>query len=188
MTEPIDPKRRKVPLRAFLNDFRSTLRDQELKEKYDLSARAYVSLVKALLANQVITPADLARRKEVAVQRDLVKESQFLAGLFICPNCSHPHPQPFAKCPACGANPDDFRPPSEVIDSFASTSGQISVEEDETDLEVEVEEEVKGVRQVLDAHPGKSPVSDEKSKPEAKGKTSALRSVRSFFGTKFKKK
>jgi hypothetical protein len=100
--------RGKVPLNQFLADLKSTLTDQELREKYQLSALDFVGLIKSLLAKCIITPQDLVDRRESAVQRDLQKESQFLQGLYLCPACSHPSPARFDRCPACGASPADF--------------------------------------------------------------------------------
>lgn len=98
-----DP-RRTIPLKKFLADYRSLLDDRELMEKYGLSARSFVNLIKALMQKNLITSRDLAKRRELAVQRDLVRESQFLSSLYICPNCSHPSPNPFDVCPACGTD------------------------------------------------------------------------------------
>jgi hypothetical protein len=105
-----------VPLKEFLLDFRSNLTDHELRERYELSARGFVSLIRALLAKNIITPDDLSMRKEIAERRDLAKQSEFLKGLYICPQCSHPHPTAFARCPACGADPQE----SEMDDIYGS--------------------------------------------------------------------
>ncbi len=133
MTDNIEPTRGKVPLNYFLADFRSHLTDHALREKYALSAKAFVSLIKALLAKNVITPADLEKRKVMAVQRDLAKESEFLSGLSICPNCSHPHPKPFEKCPACGADPADFIPRQETPDPLSTSGRHFYIDDSETE-------------------------------------------------------
>jgi hypothetical protein len=130
MADNPEPIRAKVPLNQFLADFRSLFTDQALREKYQLSAKAFVSLIKALLAKGIVTPEDLEKRKMMAVQRDLAKESEFLSGLSICPNCSHPHPRPFERCPACGAQPADYMPRQEILDPF-SISGRHFYIEDE---------------------------------------------------------
>lgn len=132
MADNIEPTRGKVPLNYFLADFRSRLTDHELREKYELSAKAFVSLIKALLAKNVITPSDLEKRKVMAVQRDLAKESEFLSGLSICPNCSHPHPKPFEKCPACGADPADFIPRQETLDPLSTSGRHFYIDDSET--------------------------------------------------------
>jgi hypothetical protein len=133
MSDKTEPPRGKVPLNQFLADFRSKLTDHELREKYELSAKAFISLIKALLAKTIITPADLEKRKVMAVQRDLAKESEFLSGLYICPNCSHPHPQPFERCPACGAKPGDYMPQQEVLDPLSTSGAHFYVDDNRTE-------------------------------------------------------
>ena len=123
MPDQEQQKTGKIPLKSFLADFRSSLTDAELRQKYRLSARAFISLIRALLNKGLITAGDLARRKELAVQRDLEKESEFLSGLYICPNCSHPHPSPFGRCPACGAEPGDAFAAKELLNPVISTTG-----------------------------------------------------------------
>lgn len=132
MTEKSEQARLKVPLSSFLADLSSSLSDQELRDKYDLSAKAFVSLIKALLTKNVISPLDLEKRKEMAVRRDLAKESQFLSGLYICPNCSHPHPSPFARCPACGAVPAEVAPSQEVMENLSASGDHFYIDESKT--------------------------------------------------------
>jgi len=103
-----DP-RLKIPLKRFLADFRSPLDDRELMQRYGLSARSFVNLITTLMKKNVLSKSDLDKRKEVAAQRDLARETQFLSSLYICAHCSHPSPTPFDKCPACGA---ELKPPS----------------------------------------------------------------------------
>jgi hypothetical protein len=133
MSEKTEPPRGKVPLNQFLADFRSKLTDHELREKYDLSAKAFISLIKALLGKNIINPGDLEKRKVMAVQRDLAKESEFLSGLYICPNCNHPHPQPFERCPACGAKPGDHVPQQEALDPLSTSGAHFYVDDNRTD-------------------------------------------------------
>gem|GEM_PF-707979 len=127
MVDRPEQPRGTVPLNSFLADFRSPVTDQELRENYGLSARAFVSLIKALLGRNLITPEDLAWRREMAVERDLAKESQFLSGLFMCPNCSHPSPVPFEVCPACGAKVSDFNQTQDSIDLVSPSGGHAYV-------------------------------------------------------------
>lgn len=103
--------------------------DRELMDKYGVSASGLVALIKKLVAQNLITGNDLQIRKQKAVQRDLAREAQFLSGLFICPACGHPSPQPFEQCPACGALVEDFAPAQEVIDSITTSGGHIYVDE-----------------------------------------------------------
>jgi len=199
MPEPKQEKRGKVPLKPFLADFRSNMTDQGLRKKYGLSAQAFVSLIKALLAKQVVTPEDLARRREMAVQRDLARESEFLAGLFICPNCGHPSPKPFDVCPACGANVDDFLPVESLLDSL-TTTGRIKVEEIDDVVEVEVIEEMDEAQGVLEVEEVEEiggsrqesrvveSLEGREGEPEGEKKSSRLGSLRSLISEKLKKK
>lgn len=186
MPEQIDEHRSRFPLKSFLADFRSNLTDQELKHRYKLSTQAFVVLIKHLALKNVINERDLARRKEMAVQRDLARESEFLAGLFICPNCSHPSPEPFKICPACGARPEDFLPGEELLDSLATTGGHVHV--GDVDEEVEVVEQLD-VSHVPPQGPNEqSGASTRDTETETKEKSSLLKAVRSFFSQKLKKK
>ncbi len=94
MAENNQDQRQKIPLKRFLADFRSPLDDRELMQRYGLSARSFVTLVTTLMKKNLLDKRDLDKRKEIAVQRDLARESQFLSSLYICPNCSHPSPTP----------------------------------------------------------------------------------------------
>ncbi len=142
MTDPTQDSPGKVPLKPFLADFRSTLTDHELREKYELSAVGFVSLIKALLAQNLINTGDLAKRRELAVQRDLAKQSKFLSGLSICPNCSHPSPHPFEKCPACGADAPGPASQGESLDNVPNSGDFAYVGADGEDVEVEIIEDI----------------------------------------------
>ncbi|MGO9567840.1 MAG: hypothetical protein ACLP5H_09895 [Desulfomonilaceae bacterium] len=143
MTDPTQDSPGKVPLKPFLADFRSTLTDHELREKYELSAVGFVSLIKALLAQNLITTDGLAKRREMAVQRDLAKQSKFLSGLSICPHCSHPSPHPFEKCPACGAEASEPVSQEESLDDMSGSGDYAYIGADGEDVEVEIIEEVQ---------------------------------------------
>ncbi len=171
----------KIPLKSFLADFRSSPTDAELREKYRLSARAFISLIRALLAKGLITPTDLAKRKELAVQRDLEKQSEFLSGLYICPNCSHPHPSPFERCPACGEEPGDAFAAKDLLNPVVSTTGSHFLVDDDEDTEDMDDQEV-----VLDESTPTETKAGESDRRDA-GKDSTLKSVRSLF-SKLKKK
>jgi hypothetical protein len=202
MTDPTQDSPGKVPLKPFLADFRSTLTDHELREKYGLSAVGFVSLIKALLAQKLITAEDLAKRREMAVQRDMAKQSKFLSGLTICPNCSHPSPHPFDKCPACGAEASAPASQEESVDSVPTSGDYAYVGADGEDVEVELVEEgdemplEEGLRseQEKGSSPKKSTRENAgagqgagKDKAADKPKASALGEIRSIF-SKFKKK
>jgi len=188
MDDHTEKPRRKVPIREFLADFRSSRTDRELREKYNLSARGFVSLIKALLQQNIISSVDLAKRREMSVKRDLARESEFLAGLFICRNCSHPSPHPFERCPACGAE----APPAsdhEIPGVITPTHNHIFVEESpgsvtqETEVlsEADIEEE-----KPAEGSP-RSVARAGKRREEDQEKSSAMGSLRSFF-SKLKKK
>ncbi|MBM3303355.1 MAG: zinc ribbon domain-containing protein [Deltaproteobacteria bacterium] len=185
MTDQIEQKTAKVPLKSFLADLRSPLTDAELIQKYDLSARSFLSLIKALLTQNLITAQDLAWRKEMAVQRDLAKESEFLAGLYICPHCSHPHPKPFAICPACGGDTGDSFAEQELLSSILSSSGNHVLNREEARPDV-------AETQLLDSSelpvPGREPPrAEEEDLEDLKTKPSTLDSFRSII-SKLKKK
>jgi hypothetical protein len=172
MAENNQDQRLKIPLKRFLADFRSQLDDRELMQRYGLSARSFVNLITTLMKKGLLTKSDLDQRKEVAVQRDLARETQFLSSLYICPNCSHPSPSPFDKCPACGA---DSRPPSreeEVYTPITRSEEHVYVQPTSMLDEVEVEE-------ITETDPNNHEPND----PE---RPSALSSVRSFFSRKGK--
>lgn len=135
MAETPRETRGKIPLNRFLKDFRSSVPDHDLREKYSLSARSFVTLIKTLLARNIVTPEDLAKRRAIAVQRDLAKESQFLSGLFICPNCNHPHPERFESCPACGVNLASLVPERESRDPLTTTGSHFYVDDEVEALE-----------------------------------------------------
>jgi hypothetical protein len=203
MTDPTQDSPGKVPLKPFLADFRSTLTDHELREKYGLSAVGFVSLIKALLAQKLITTDDLAKRREVAVQRDLAKQSKFLSGLTICPNCNHPSPHPFKKCPACGADAPGPASQEELLDNVPTSGDYAYVGADGEDVEVELVEEIdeKPIKEASrsEQKKGSSPKKSTREngsagqgagredKATGKPKTSALGEIRSIF-SKLKKK
>ncbi|MCA1961426.1 MAG: zinc ribbon domain-containing protein [Desulfomonile sp.] len=184
MSDPHGQKRGKVPLKRFLQDLRTNLTDQELMRKYDLSAQAYVSLIKALLQKKYISQQDLARRKEINVKRDLMRESQFLATLCICPQCGHPHPEPFETCPACGAKMVSH-PCEEVLVSMSTIGVEVPASELPTGPSGSLQESedltqsvvVEGIEEV-----DEEPALQNGSKPEKK--PSAMQTVRSILNKK----
>jgi hypothetical protein len=188
MVDNTEQRRAKVPIREFLADFRSSLDDRELREKYNLSARGFVSLIKALLAQNLISPSDLSKRKEVAVKRDLAKESQFLAGLFICPQCSHPSPHAFDQCPACGTELHT-RVGGAIPGTVTSSGNHVLVEESPSDLtqETEILPEADVEEEAPEETAGKPSAQAGDRKREGHEKPSAMDSIRSLF-SKLKKK
>jgi hypothetical protein len=184
MVDNTEQRRAKVPIREFLADFRSSLDDRELREKYNLSARGFVSLIKALLAQNLISPSDLSKRKEVAVKRDLAKESQFLARLFICPQCSHPSPYAFDRCPACGTELHT-RVGGAIPGTVTSSGNHVLVEESPSDLTQETE--ILPETDVEEETAEESAAQAGDRKREGREKPSAMDSIRSLF-SKLKKK
>jgi hypothetical protein len=184
MAENTEKPRAKVPIREFLSDFRSALTDRELREKYKLSARGFVSLIKALLAQEIISSVDLAKRREMSVKRDLARESEFLAGLYICRNCSHPSPIPFDRCPACGANASSAAS-REVNSIITPTENHVLVEE--SPGSVTQETEVISESDIEEETPEESVGEPYKRGARTEDKSSAVGSIRSLF-SKLKKK
>jgi hypothetical protein len=188
----------RIPLKPFLEDYRSSMSDREIMAKYSLSAQAFVSLIKTLLAQNAITHQEITGRRAAAEQRELAKESQFLAGLHICPYCGHPHPAPFTTCPACGA---EVRTPSHVEDvlrSVTSSSGDhILLQEEFPPPSQEAEPEEVDVIEVDDADDTEEteqveiqavirPESPAPTDPSAAKRRSTVDSVRSFLSKTIK--
>lgn len=167
MSDQTQDTRGKVPLKPFLADFRSTLTDHELRQKYELSARGFVSLIKALLDQNLITTDDLTRRREMAVQRDLAKQSKFLSGLSICRHCNHPSPHPFEKCPACGADAVETDSREESLDEMSTSGNHFYVGPDMEEIEAEVIEEV------VDETPSREAPRSKQEKGSSRGKKAA---------------
>jgi hypothetical protein len=174
MAENNQDPRLKIPLKRFLADFRSPLDDRELMQRYGLSARSFVNLVTTLMKKNLLEKKDLDQRKEVAVQRDLARETQFLSSLYICPHCSHPSPMPYARCPACGAalesTPQDEEayPPVTTSEGHAYVAPTNMLEEVEVEVEEVTESEANG------------------REPKVQAKPSPIASVKSFFSRKGK--
>lgn len=179
MPEDPSPKKDRIPIKSFLADFGTGLSDQELMDKYELSARSFIKLIQALLEKEVISEAELDRRRQQAVERDLKRESEFIAGLYICPSCGHPHPTPFEECPACGASAE----PTDTFDELSTT---------EISREVAAFERQNVNPPQPDPQPTledseKEPVSEEPEAPE-KDHGSRLGALKSFLSEKLRKK
>jgi DNA-binding Lrp family transcriptional regulator len=186
MTQRSGSSRGKVPLKPFIKDFRSPMPDQELKEKYNLSPRAFLSLIKALLEKNIITNQDVLRRREMSVQRDMAKEAQFLAGLYICPNCGHPHPKPFTVCPACEVDVSDMLDNQQPLTAVSETGGHFYVEDivgEEAELGSEVEDDETSEKQEKASEQKVTVKEDTPSRGR-----SAVGAITSFFSLKKKKK
>lgn len=137
-------KTRKVEVKSFIIDFRSEMPDHDIMEKHGLTPRAFVQLVKALIARNILVESDLNVRREKAAQRDAAKQSEFLSGLFLCPHCGHPSPVPFEVCPACEApvhDPGEDESPEASMTSHGKHIVVASGNDDEDDLYLDDDEE-----------------------------------------------
>jgi len=87
--------KRKITAREVLRDIRSGLSDQDLMEKYTLSAQGLQSVFHKLVNAGVITQPELDDRVPIS-------ERTVDLGLFICPACGNIQGTEFATCPRCG--------------------------------------------------------------------------------------
>lgn len=87
--------KRKITAREVLRDIRSGLSDQDLMEKYTLSAQGLQSVFHKLVSAGVITQPELDDRVPIT-------ERTVDLGLFICPACGNIQGTEFAICPRCG--------------------------------------------------------------------------------------
>ena len=87
--------KRKITAREVLRDIRAGLSDQDLMEKYTLSAQGLQSVFHKLVNAGVITQPELDDRVPIT-------ERTVDLGLFICPACGNIQGTEFATCPRCG--------------------------------------------------------------------------------------
>lgn len=149
--------------------------DQELREKYELSPRAFLSLIKALLDQKVISSQDLEQRKAISIQRDQAKEAAFLANLYICPYCGHPSPLPFEQCPACELDVKD------VLGAENILSSETVVTEEHAYVQ---EAEVEVIEEIEESPPEEERAGIRADQKQQKGKPSAVSTIRSLFSRK----
>ncbi len=176
MADSTQETRAKIPLKGFLADYKSGLPDRAVMQKYGLSARSLISLIKTLVEKKVLDANDLARRKQMTEQVELVKEQQFLKGLFICPHCGHPHPQQFDICPACGAHPADYHQPEQIVEDVTTTGGHFYV--DDTTTVVDQDQAPQDMPEPVRPAEGKSedaPDSGTSPEPQAEDADKTLR-------------
>jgi len=88
-------EKRKITAREVLRDIRSGLSDQDLMEKYTLSAQGLQSVFHKLVSAGVISQPELDDRVPIT-------ERTVDLGLFICPACGNIQGKEFATCPRCG--------------------------------------------------------------------------------------
>lgn len=87
--------KRKITAREVLRDIRFGLSDQDLMEKYTLSAQGLQSVFHKLVNAGAITQPELDDRVPIS-------ERTVDLGLFICPACGNIQGTEFATCPRCG--------------------------------------------------------------------------------------
>jgi len=75
-------EKRKVTAREILRDVRSSLRDQDILEKYTLSAQGLQSVFHKLVNAGVVIQGQLENRAPIS-------ERTVDLGLFICPPCGN---------------------------------------------------------------------------------------------------
>jgi hypothetical protein len=188
MTQDDRQKRSKIPLKAFLTDYKSSMVDAELMEKYGLTVANFISLMKTLTQKGLLTSADRELRKRLIEAKELAKETTFLRSLFLCANCGHPHPKKFDICPACGADQSEFAEGEDETDHISTTGGHFYVPEPrapEPKVSKEKEAEASPPRSTQPAAPGvkkpPAPSPDEKTQEQPPKKRSAIESIRSLF-------
>jgi hypothetical protein len=89
--------KRKITAREVLRDIRSGSSDQDLMEKYTLSAQGLQSVFHKLVTAGVITQGELDDRVPIT-------ERTVDLGLYICPACGNIQGTEFITCPRCGFN------------------------------------------------------------------------------------
>jgi hypothetical protein len=87
--------KRKITAREVLRDIRFGLSDQDLMEKYTLSAQGLQSVFHKLVNAGAITQPELDDRVPIS-------ERTVDLGLFICPACGNIQGTEFTTCPRCG--------------------------------------------------------------------------------------
>jgi hypothetical protein len=88
-------EKRKITAREILKDIRAGLSDQDLMEKYTLSAQGLQSVFHKLVTAGAITQVELDDRVPIS-------ERTVDLGLFICPACGNIQGKEFITCPRCG--------------------------------------------------------------------------------------
>lgn len=88
-------QKRKIDAREALKDIRNGLSDEELMEKYSLSAQGLQSLFRKLVESGLLTQYELDDRNPFH-SRTVVLD------LFRCPSCGMPQFEKFDVCPQCG--------------------------------------------------------------------------------------
>lgn len=90
-------------VQQFVADYCGGLKDRELIDKHELTAKEMIQLIKQLVQEGQITRDDYFNRNRRIEERETRQEHTFLQSLHHCPICSHAQPDAFTVCPACGA-------------------------------------------------------------------------------------
>ncbi|MEW6114719.1 MAG: protein kinase [Thermodesulfobacteriota bacterium] len=134
---------RKLPINQFTKDYCAALPDRDLLVKYGLSANQLVKVVKKLINNGTLTKEQYFERNRKIKELEAEEEKSFLASLYHCPVCSHAHPTPFIRCPACGSDVSKHkdRPKAAKADQESAREKRISAGESEIGTQVAAEED-----------------------------------------------
>ncbi len=92
----------KVDIREFVADYCRGVKDRDLLAKHQLKPNQMVVIIKKLMNEGVITKEQYFTRNRIVEEAEIHEEKRFLKSLYHCPVCSHMHPHPFHRCPACG--------------------------------------------------------------------------------------
>jgi hypothetical protein len=87
--------KRKIDAREALKDIRQGMTDEELMEKYSLSAQGLQSLFHKLVEAGLITQYELDDRAPFGTRTVALD-------IFRCPSCGMPQFEKFDVCPQCG--------------------------------------------------------------------------------------
>ena len=98
-----------LDIQEFVKDYCLPLSDRDLINKYQISAKELIPLIRKLVIDGFITKEHHQERTRKMKQREAVQEKSFLKSLYHCPLCNHIHPTPFEVCPACGTSIADPR-------------------------------------------------------------------------------
>lgn len=94
---------------GFVQDFCSGVKDRDLLEKYNITAKEMIKMVKKLINEGTLTKEQYFERSRKIEELEAKQERDFLKSLYQCPVCGHLHPTPFIRCPACGADVSEGR-------------------------------------------------------------------------------
>lgn len=85
----------RIKAKELLADIRAGMDDAGLMEKYGLSAKGVLRAMARLIAEGVMSPAELADRRSLA--------KTVYMPVFECKFCGDTHFSKVEKCPSCGA-------------------------------------------------------------------------------------